>query len=90
MPAPAQSALPLGTSLGVLGALALALPLARFLIKASRRKWRRNRDRGAVRIVLAGDEAETRMIATDATPADPVIELRLLTSPPVSTLRLAA
>ena len=43
-----------------------------------------------MRIVLVGDQGETRMIATGAAPAEPVIELRLLTSPPVSTLRLAA
>ncbi len=88
--APAQTASPIGTSLGALGALALALPLARFLVKASRRKWQRDRGHSPVRIVLVGDQGETRMIATGAAPAEPVIELRLLTSPPVSTLRLAA
>jgi len=88
-PAP-QTASPIGTSLGALGALALALPLARLLVKASRRRWRRNRGQNPARVVLVGDQGRTRMLATGTAPAEPVIELRLLTATPVSTLRLAA
>ena len=86
----AQAGSPIGTSLGALGALALALPLARLLVKGLRRRWRRNRGQSPARVVLVSDRGRTRMIATGAAPADPVIELRLLTATPVSTLRLAA
>jgi hypothetical protein len=80
----------ISTILGAVGALALALPLARLFVKALRRRWRRNRRQGPARVVLVGDQGRTRMIETGTAPADPVIELRLLTSMPVSTLRLAA
>jgi hypothetical protein len=80
----------ISTILGAVGALALALPLARLLVKALRRRWRRNRRQGPARVVLVGDQGRTRMIETGGATAAPVIELRLLTSMPVSTLRLAA
>lgn len=82
-PAPARSD---STYLGALAALAAALPLARLLVKGLRRRWRRN----PARVVLVSDQGRTRMIATGAAPVEPIVELRLLTSTPVSTLRLAA
>jgi hypothetical protein len=83
-----QSGTPIGTSLGALGALAVSLMLALLLIKASRRQRPRNRGQNTARVVLVRDQGRTHMIPTGTAPSDPVIELRLLTSAPVSTLRL--
>ena len=83
-----QPGTPIGTSLGALGALAVSLMLALLLIKASRRQRPRNRGQNTARVVLVRDQGRTHMIPTGTAPSDPVIELRLLTSAPVSTLRL--
>ncbi len=79
---------PIGTRLGALGALAASPMLALLLIKASRRQRPRNRGQNTARVVLVRDQGRTHMIPTGTAPSDPVIELRLLASAPVSTLHL--
>jgi hypothetical protein len=96
-PQPQSPVLPLAqivsqasTVLGAVAALALVVPLLRLLAKPLRRRWRHDRPPMRARVALVSDQARSSMIVADAATADPAIELRLVTAPPVSTLRLAA
>jgi hypothetical protein len=75
---------------GAVAALVLVVPLVRLLANAVRRRWRHDRPQSRARIALVNDQGRSRMIFADAATADPAIELRLVTAPPVATLRLAA
>ena len=78
------------TRQATLAAGSLLAPLALLLIRTTRRRWRRDRLRGPVRVLLVVDAGHTSMRAIDARRPDPAIGLRLITSPPVTKLRLAA
>jgi hypothetical protein len=83
----AQIVLQISTTIGAVAALALAVPLAGLLVKALRRRWRPRR---RAQVALVNDPGCSRMIVSGAATADPAIKLRLVTAPPVSTLRIAA
>jgi hypothetical protein len=80
----------MSTIMGVVAALALVAPLVWLIVKSLRRRWRRGRQPSRARVVLVGDQGRTRMLIADTANPDPVIGLRLVSAPPVSTLRMAA
>jgi len=75
---------------GGVAALVLVVPLVQLLANAVRRRWRHDRAQSRARVAVVNDQGRSRMIFADTATADPAIELRLVTAPAVSTLRLAA
>jgi hypothetical protein len=73
----------------IFGVLAVSLTFGWLLIKRLRRQRRRDRRHSPARVVLIRDRDRTRMVPTGTAPAAPIIQLRLLTAAPLSTLHVA-